>query len=412
MFNNNRLRTLENELKELKDKRDIFTTVSLPIGTPYKSSFEINKNLTLSAVYCAVNRISDSLAVLDLKLYQIDDKGFKKEFTENPLNDLLNYEPNKYQGKSDYWKIGALNLLNNGNFYTYIERDKNFNPISLELLKPNGVSVIYIDGQKKYKVVGKEGLIDDSNIIHVINFPDADNPEIGISTIQYARQSLESVYNGEILASESLKNGSMSNVYIQAEGQLNEKQVGDIQNRWRETFNQSTGQKNIPIVPPTMTIHNLAISAKDAQLLESRAYGLTEIARWYNIHPALLFDNTKQLSGTVEAMQIEYLNTTLQPIMQKIINAFSRKLILPKDRHRLVLDYDTTDLIKMDSAAMASYYTTMTANGFYSANDVRKKIGQPWAEGGDEVYITVQQQNLKYPVVINKEKDNNLKENS
>jgi HK97 family phage portal protein len=410
LFNNKELKALQAKVHEL-EKRDIWTTIPLSsLGIPYKSSFEINKNMTLSAVYCAVNRISDAIATLDLKPYRIDEKGFRHEFKDHPLWELLTVQPNSRMGKYNFWKVGICNMLNNGNFYIHIKRNESFTPTELELIAPNLVAKGIVNGQKKYSVKGIKGLVDDSNMIHVLNFPDADDPETGISVMEYARQSLEGSYNAEIHSSEFLKNGTNANVYIQAEGRPTPQQVSDIQNVWRNSYDATSGQKNIPVVPIGMNVHQLSISPRDAQLLESRQWNITEIARWYNINSALLHDNTKQLSGTVEAMQIEFLNTTLQPLMQKIINEFVRKLILPKDRQTITLDFDTTDLIKMDSTATAAYYTQMTNNGFYSVNDVRKKLGQPYAEGGDEVYITVQQQNLKYPVVMDKAKDNNLKE--
>jgi hypothetical protein len=53
----------------------------------------------------------------------------------------------------------------------------------------------------------------------------------------------------------------------------------------------------------------------------------------------------------------------------------------------------------------------MVTNGFMSINDVRQKIGGTYAEGGDQVYMTVQMQNLAHPVVTTSKNvtDNNLK---
>jgi HK97 family phage portal protein len=323
-----------------------------------------------------------------------------------------------------FFKIGILDMLNQGNFFAYIQRDQDFNPVALTLLPPNSCGKIIVNGVKKWKVQGLntlsdasqmiqgvESLVDDSNMIHVVNFPSPDDSDLGISVLQYARNSMETLYNTEIHASEFLKNGSNSNAYIQAEGNPSALQVEAIQNRWRNAYNELTGRKDIPVMPLGMAVHNLSISPKDAQLIESRVWNVTEISRWYSISPALLFDNTKQLNGNVEAMQLEYLSTTLQPQLAKITNEFTRKLILPKDRKLLSLEYDLGDLIKMDSAAQAKYYIDMCNNGFYTLNDIRSKIGQPWIAAGDEVRITVQTQSITNTSTVNK-LDNNLKKDN
>jgi HK97 family phage portal protein len=423
---NKDIRALRTQVDELaKEKRDIWTTMPVgPLGIPYTSSFDIKKNLTLSAVYAATNKISNDIATLDLKLYKKDAKGFKKEFTDSPLYDLLLYQPNPSMNSFMFWKIGMLNMLNNGNMYVYIVRDKDFTPVALHLLPPNAVSKVIVNGQRKWNVQGLnnlyntlpvlhgvESLVDDSNMIHIINFPDPDDSDLGISNIRYARSSFETLWITENQSSEFLKNGSNSNAYIQAEGSPTPKQVEDIQNRWRNAYNQLLGTKQIPVMPLGMTVHQLSISPKDAQLLESRQWNITEVARWYSIHPSLLFDNVKQLAGTVEAIQIEYLHTTLQPQLQKIINEFAVKLILPKDRKTLSLDFDLTDLISMDSSVQAKYYIDMTSNGYFTINDVRKKIGQPWVEGGDEVRVTVQTQSITNTATVNT-LDNNLKKDN
>jgi hypothetical protein len=81
---------------------------------------------------------------------------------------------------------------------------------------------------------------------------------------------------------------------------------------------------------------------------------------------------------------------------------------LPKDRKTLSLDFDLTDLISMDSSVQAKYWIDMTSNGYYTINDVRKKIGQPWIPEGDAVRITVQTQSITNTSTVNK-LDNNLK---
>lgn len=54
-----------------------------------------DKPMLLSTVYRCVDLISDSVAVLPLKTYQLDEEGFKKECKWHPAYHVLNTEPMK-----------------------------------------------------------------------------------------------------------------------------------------------------------------------------------------------------------------------------------------------------------------------------------------------------------------------------
>ncbi|NVN97645.1 hypothetical protein HXX01_05500, partial [Candidatus Nomurabacteria bacterium] len=80
----------EQEIRSIYDKYDPMIG-----GFSYSSysSYNSNKALTLSACYRAVNLISDSIASLQLKVYKVDGEGYKNEFYEHNLYNILGIEP-------------------------------------------------------------------------------------------------------------------------------------------------------------------------------------------------------------------------------------------------------------------------------------------------------------------------------
>ena len=60
--------------------------------------------MLLSTVYRCVDLISDSVAVLPLKTYRLDNDGFKSEFKGHPAYQLLDLEPNENMTRFVFFK--------------------------------------------------------------------------------------------------------------------------------------------------------------------------------------------------------------------------------------------------------------------------------------------------------------------
>ena len=93
--------------KQSEEMRSIFDSYE-PVygGLSYStfSTFQSSKALTLSACFRAVNLISDAIASLQMKVYQVDDKGFKSENYKNSLYPILSFEPNPNMGRFNFFK--------------------------------------------------------------------------------------------------------------------------------------------------------------------------------------------------------------------------------------------------------------------------------------------------------------------
>ena len=80
-----------------------------------------DKPMLLSTVYRCVDLISDSVAVLPLKTYQLDEEGFKKECKWHPAYHVLNTEPNEDMTRYVFFKTLMASVLLTGNGYAYID---------------------------------------------------------------------------------------------------------------------------------------------------------------------------------------------------------------------------------------------------------------------------------------------------
>ena len=101
------------------------------------SSFSANYAMRLSAVYRAVELISDSVAMLPIYVQFEDSDGFKTRYTEHNANKLLNNQPNSIMTRYQFIKLLLIDVMLRGNAFAYIKRDETGNATELVYLRPD-----------------------------------------------------------------------------------------------------------------------------------------------------------------------------------------------------------------------------------------------------------------------------------
>ena len=207
----------------------------------------------------------------------------------------------------------------------------------------------------------------------------------GISVLQNAKNTLSLTADTEKQASNFFKSGCALNGILTVQGQLSDMQKQQIKSSWNTAYN---GEGNsLAVLQGNMSYQQIAVNAADAQLLESRLFNVSDIARFFGLSPVLLGDLSKSSYSTLEQSQLQFLSQTLQPYIVMIEQEFSRKIFRPSELN-LSVNVDEKALIMTDKAALASYYVQMLQNGLMTANEIRKEIGLSSIEGGN---VTVMQ---------------------
>lgn len=377
------------------------------------SSFAASKALTLSSCFRAVNLISDAISSLQMKTYTIDSDGYKSEDVTSPLYNILGVEPNSYMSRFNFFKLIVSSILLRGNAYIKINREGT-NVTSLEFLNPDMVTISSVGQQIRYIVTGNKTFIEDKDMIHILNFP-VSNSLYGQSTISYAVNSLGISYNSESHAGNWFKGGANASGFLSTEAPLTPKQEQDLINKFKNASNAETGNPNGIVFmggAGDIKLQTLGISPRDSQLLETRAFNVIDIARFFNVNPILLFDNTKGTYSNVENAQLDFLATTLLPIIEKLENEFTRKLLSQIDRLTTEIRFDVSNLLRMDSQSKITYYKGLFELGVLSPNQIAKELNLPKVEGvnGSEHFISTNIQQLNNLIVNqNNSVDNKLK---
>lgn len=141
-----------------------------------------------------------------------------------------------------------------------------------------------------------------------------------------------------------------------------------------------------------MEVGTIGINPRDAQLLESRAWGVEEICRWFRVWPGLIghASNGQTMFGTgVEQMMNWFLIATINPWLRRIEQSIMKDLLTPAERLRYYPKFAVEGLLRADSAARAAFYSVMVNNGILTRDEVRELEDRP-PMGGNAAVLTVQ----------------------
>lgn len=357
--------------------------------TPSGSTVSADSSLRLSAVWACVRLRSQTVASLPLHLR--DDT--KAHAVEHPLYRLLHASPNADMTASEYWEAIVASLDLWGNAFTLITR-RGAEVVSLEPLNPEKVSVVRKNGGAlvyEYKAGGEVTPYSEDEILHLKGF--TLDGIMGLSPIQFAAETLGSLMDANQAATREFKNGLKVGGFLKTGANtLSDDQRNRLRNGLSE-FGRAENAGKWMVLEAGMepaSAQGIRMNPIDAQLLESRYFGIEEICRAFGVPPQLIGHTNKASSwaSSLEQTNMGFLTYSLRPTLVRIEQAIAKKLLLPEERGKYRPKFSVEGLLRADSTARAGFYAQMLQNGVFSRNDVRALEDLPPMPGGD--VLTVQ----------------------
>jgi len=362
------------------------------LGTTSTSGTVIteDKMLSLDAVWACTRLISETIATLPLAMYERTTTG-KRPAPLHPLHVLIHDQPNAHSTASVHWESTVAAMLLRGN--ARAEKLVIGNTlVGLRFLEPsrlsasrnsrNEVEFYYLEAD------GKRRTIPESRIWNIPGF--SLDGRYGVSVIQHGANVFGNAYSAEMAAAKTWENGLLQTTYFKMENVLTPTQ----REEFRENIAALSGALHAgksPLLEGGMSVGDVGLNPDDAQLLESRAFSVEQICRWFRVPPFMVGHSEKSTSwGTgIEHQMIGFLTFTLAPWLRRIEQAISKDLLSPADRVRYYAKFSVEGLLRADSAARATFYAAMVNNGIYFRDEVREfEDMQP--VGGNAAKLTVQ----------------------
>ena len=360
----------------------------------------------LSAFFSATNLISNSIALMPVSENQLNDN--KRTVVENSNITPLFY--NMFLTKFNVFKKIVEDVILKGNAYLYINRDEAGHPKSLTYLRPSQVAIQYNElTQDLYYLVTSSNKVTkmkilDKDMCHfVMHSNDGVN---GLSIISYATRTIDSANATEQSAKQFFDSGCSINGIVRLKNPIvSDKQRNEIRQNWSQ-IHGGDNCSGVCVLSGVEDFTPITSDPNKSQMLETRRFNITEVARWFNINPILLGDLSHTAYNDIEAANIEFVQHTLLPWIEMLQNELTRKLIVNKKRY---IDLDENVLLKSNKTNMANYCKTLVTGGIMTANEARAQLGLNPMDGADRLIVAYSKINDN--TINTNGKDNDKEEN-
>lgn len=348
----------------------------------------------LSATWACVNLLAGTIGSLPLMVYRTDKSGVRSVARDHPLYYVLHHSPNFDQTAVDFWEFMCVGLELHGNAYAEIIMRNDGSIFSLTPVRPDLVEVRrLVNGNIEYSwtIDGKKKVLDQRSVLHIRGF--GGNPLGGASTLSVCSAAFNAAISTNRAAARMFSNGAMPSGVLSTEKTLTPEQRTLAERLLQEKFTGAMNAGRPMLLDNAVKWEQLTISPEDAQMLESRKFGIEEICRIFGVPPHMIghTENSTSWGTGIEQQTLGFQKFTLRKRLKRIEQALEKQLLTTADRVAgITIEFNLEGLLRADSTARAAFYKSGLNDGWFTINEVRALENMPPVVGGDVARVQMQ----------------------
>ncbi len=313
--------------------------------------------LSVPGIWRGVTLISDAIGGLPFHAYR------GEEYVDPQPNLLVKPDPTCTRIET----ISAMvaSLIIHGNYIAILgEPGVNGYPDSIFPVSSYKVQVKKQDGRLIYRINDADYTTDE--ILHIKGFS-MPGEMVGYGILAAQRQAIGGAVAVNTYAQRYFDGGAQpTGIIYSANPDLTQEDADLLKSQW---LRQYGGTKRTPAVLNESTkFQQLSDNAKDAQLLETRAFSLTEIANMIGL-PAYYLGapNSSRTYSNVSEENLQLVRWSLLPYVQRIESSFTE--LLPRGQYaKMNLDA----LLRPDTKTRYETHKIALDSGFLTVDEVRE----------------------------------------
>lgn len=355
--------------------------------------------MTFSAVFAAHKILAESTAMLPLFLLKRTKSG-KEPATEKRLYHVLHDVANEEMDAYLLRETMTAHLAGWGRAHAKIDYNANGEITALWPIPPRRV------------VVKRNAAM---QLVHEVSLPDggtktyrADemlylrgmSPDgVNVYTpIQLQRQGIGLALAAEAFGASLFGNGATPKGVLTHPGTLSDKAYERLKENWNNEHQGISNANKVALLEEGTKWEDTSIPPDDAQFLQTRAFQVEEIARWYRIPNMMLnMSGANSTYASVEAYGLQFVIYTLYPWLVRWEKAISMQLLLERERSKYFAEHLMTAILRGDTAARYQAYATGRQWGWLSVNDIRALENMNAIDNGDIYLSPSNMQNVADP---------------
>lgn len=358
--------------------------------------------LKISAFYRAVDLRSDSMGRLPVKVKNLTTR---EEDDTHSLGRVLWERPNEAMTPFVYKKLVEYQRLVLGNAYVWIFRDSAGHPVELlplppgmcrPYLQPDSGKLWYIATNPKTREIHR---LDPMDVLHYKGF--SRDGITGLSLLGQAALTLRVARSRDEYEQDVYRNGGQPSGVLSTSADLSGKEEVDlpdgtkgsykdyIRYQWERIHTGAGNSMRVAVLDNSLEYKPIAMSMADAQMVESKAISVADIARFTGVPLYMLYSGKESYQSNT-ANGIGYVKYTLQPAVTQYEEEMSLKLLTASERRvGLWLQINMMAELRGDTKSRMESYRIQREMGTLSVNEIRALEDMPPVAGGDDHYASL-----------------------
>lgn len=347
-----------------------------------------NSAMRVAAVYRCVMLRAGVVANMPLHVKRRIDERTREDASDHPLWKVLRRKPNRWQTPSQFRRMMQAHLLLRGNAYALKVMSRGavielvpLHPDQVECKQADDLSLIYSYTRKD----GRRVPLSQADVFHLVGLT-LDGVH-GVSAIAYARETIGLSLAMEDHGASTFKNGARVSAALSHPGKLGIEGQAMLRASLDEFRAGGDREGKALILEEAMTYTPMAMTAEDAQWIESRKFSRTDIAMFFGVPPHMIGDTEKSTSwgSGIDSQTQGFVTFTSEDDLTMWEEAINRDLV-SETEDDIYARFNRAALVKGDIKARWEAHVKALQWGVSSPNEIRALEDQNPREGGDIYY--------------------------
>ena len=322
----------------------------------------------IAAVWSAVSLISDTIGTLPVDVFFRDD-GNRRPFRPKPS--WVGQPDVNFNGHSTFYKSVLVSLLIDGNAFIRVFSNRRGEVVNLNVLNPNTVDVKR-NGQGRliFDVVGEDKPLTTEEIVYI---PDLLKPGHvrGVSRVGAMKENLSLAKALEMYAATFFGSGTTLQGVIEYPGALTEEQATSLRNSFDNAHKGWRKSGRTGVLSGGASFKATQADPEKSQALEARRMAVEDVARIWRIPSHMLNLPGTNTYSSVEQNMIAFVTHTLRPYVTLLEDNMSVLMDRYPGGADAFIKFNMNGLLRADTQARFSSYSTGLQSGFLTINDIR-----------------------------------------
>lgn len=349
--------------------------------------------LHYSPVWNAINIIAGAMGFLPLHLYRRLPDGGKERDRNHPSYSLMRRRANPLMSAQAFREVLQGHALTWPGGYAEIERDNAMRPLALWPLRPDRTTPKMVEVRPGVKELRYEYITADGpkmlhwfDVLHIhgLGFDGI----TGYNRTEMMRESVGLGLAAEQYGARFFGNDARPGGVLEHPGNLGPGAKLRLEQDWRKDHAPLAQKHRLAVLEEGMKWHEIGIPPETAQFLETRKFGVDEVARWFNI-PTHLLNSSTPGDQTVEHRGIDFVTWCLLKWFERWQQECAVKLLtiqeFKADSH--FFEFLAEALLKADMKTRYQAHRVGIMAGWQSRNEVRVIENRNAEEGLDEFLV-------------------------